>query len=82
MEDKGFKVKAYKLVMEKLLHELRSPIIPWTKYQGDEPLFIPELEMGRVDKLKSLYSVTPDLREMDIDPDEYDYFKKFILGHE
>lgn len=82
MEDKGFKVKTYKQIIDSLSQEIGGPLIPWPKYQGDEPTFTQEKDMGRVDRLKDLYSVTPDLRELEVDMDEYDYFKKFILGYE
>ncbi len=60
----------------------QKPIIGWTKYQSDEESFIPDIPKIRADKLKALYAITPNTKELEADPEIYNYFKKEFLRGE
>jgi hypothetical protein len=82
MEEEGFNIKTYKDIINSMAEDIHKPIIGWTKYQSDEKLFIPDLPNTRADKLKAKYAITPNTRELEIDPEIYNYFKKEFLGDE
>ena len=60
--------------------EIQQPIIGWTKYQSDEKSFIPEIPEKRVDKLKSKYAITPDIKKLDVDAEIYEHVKSNCLA--
>lgn len=82
MEDEGFTIKLYRDIINTWTEDIHKPIIGWTKYQSDEKLFIPGLPPNRADKLKTKYSITPNTRELEVDTEIYNYFKKEFLGDE
>ena len=82
MEEEGFNIKTYKDIINSMTEDIHKPIIGWTKYQSDEKLFIPDLPHNRADKLKAKYAITPNTRELEVDPDIYNYFKKEFLKDE
>lgn len=82
MEEEGFSIKAYKDVINSFTEDIHRPIIGWTKYQSDEKLFIPDLPHNRADKLKAKYAITPNTRELEVDTEIYNYFKKEFLRDE
>jgi hypothetical protein len=82
MEEEGFTVKVYRDKIYLMTEDIYKPIIGWTKYQSDEKLFIPDLPHNRMDKLKEKYSITPNIRELEVDREIYNYFKKEFLRDE
>lgn len=82
MEEEGFTVKTYKDLINSMTEDIHKPIIAWTKYLSDERLFIPDLPNNRVDKLKAKYSITPNTRELEVDPELYRYFREEFLNDE
>jgi hypothetical protein len=82
MEEEGFNVKTYKDIINSMTEDIHKPIIHWTKYQSDEKLFMPDQPHTRADKLKAKYAITPNTRELEVDPEIYNYFKKEFLGDE
>jgi hypothetical protein len=67
MEETGFNVKTYKDMIRVLTDEVYTPIIDWNKYLSDQDVFIPETTKKRVDKLKEIYSITPNMDELEVD---------------
>lgn len=80
MEEDGFTIKAYKDMINSMTEDIHKPIIGWTKYQSDEESFIPDIPHIRADKLKAKYAITPNIKELEVDTDIYNYFKKEFLG--
>lgn len=82
MEEEGFSIKTYRDIINSMTEDIHKPIIAWTKYQSDENLFIPDLPHNRADKLKAKYAITPNTRELEVDTEIYNYFKKEFLRDE
>ncbi len=82
MEEEGFSIKTYKDIINSMTEDIHKPIIGWTKYQSDEERFIPDIPKIRADKLKALYAITPNTKELEVDPEIYNYFKKEFLRGE
>lgn len=82
MEEEGFSIKTYRDIINSMTEDIHKPIIGWTKYQSDEKLFIPDLPHNRADKLKAKYAITPNTRELEVDTEIYNYFKKEFLRDE
>lgn len=82
MEDKGFNVKTYKDMVKLLSEQVYTPIIGWGKYESRELYFMPDIPNPRVDKLKALYSVCPNIEELEVDKDIYENYKAKTLGDE
>lgn len=82
MEEEGFTVKVYKDKINLMTEDIYKPIIGWTKYLSDYKEFIPGDPRERMDKLKEKYSITPNIRELEVDTEIYNYFKKEFLQDE
>jgi len=82
MEETGFNVKTYKDIIGDLTQDIFNPIIGWFKYQSDMKEFIPGYPSKRLDTLKSKYSITPNIAELEVDQEIYQWFKTNILGDE
>jgi hypothetical protein len=82
MEDEGFVIKTYKDMINSMTEDIHKPIIGWTKYQSDEESFLPDKPNIRADKLKAKYAITPNTRELEVDTQIYNYFKKEYLRNE
>lgn len=82
MEEEGFSIKTYRDIINSMTEDIHKPIIGWTKYQSDEKLFIPDLPHNRADKIKAKYAITPNTRELEVDTEIYNYFKKEFLKDE
>jgi hypothetical protein len=82
MEEEGFVIKTYKDMINSMTEDIHKPIIGWTKYQSDEESFLPDIPNIRADKLKAKYAITPNTRELEVDTQIYNYFKKEYLRNE
>lgn len=82
MEEEGFSIKTYKEIINNMTEDIHKPIIGWTKYQSEEKLFISDLPHKRADKLKAKYAITPNTKELEVDIEIYNYFKKEFLKDE
>jgi hypothetical protein len=82
MEEEGFIIKTYKDLINSMTEDIHKPIIGWTKYQSDEESFTPDMPKIRADKLKAKYAITPNTRELEVDTQIYNYFKKEYLRNE
>jgi hypothetical protein len=76
MDEEGFSIKTYRDIINSMTEDIHKPIIGWTKYQSDEKHFIPDKPKNRLDKLKAKYAITPNTRELEVDTEIYNYFKK------
>lgn len=82
MEEEGFTVKIYKDKINLMTEDIYKPIIGWTKYLSEIKEFIPGDPRDRMDKLKEKYSIAPNIRELEVDTEIYNYFKKEFLQDE
>jgi len=82
MEENNFNVKTYKDMIEALSTSVEAPIIGWDKYQSDTDSFTPGDPNSRRDKLKGKFAITPNLKELEVDTEIYNYFKKEFLRDE
>lgn len=79
MEDEGFNIKIYKEAIDKMREDIYRPIIGWDKYLSSESSFINGFPK-RADKIKSKYSIAPDISQLEVDNDIYNYYKREYLG--
>lgn len=82
MEETGFNVKLYRDMIRVITEEVLSPVIGWGKYLSDQDHFIASLPKGRLDKLKSLYSITPNPKDLEVDEEIYSWFRDNFLRDE
>ena len=81
MDKKGFNVKTYKDMIRVISEDVYSPIIGWEKYISEKKTFITGIPQ-RVDKLKSIYSITPVVSELEVDKEIYEHYMKNYLEDE
>lgn len=79
MEEEGLTIKTYVDVINVMTEDIHKPIIGWTKYHSDLKQFMPEFATPRADKLKAKYAIAPNTRELEIDIEIYNKFKKDFL---
>lgn len=82
MEETGFNVRFYKDMIKVTTEEVLRPVIGWGKYQSDQDRFIASMPKGRLDKLKSLYSITPDPEDLKVDEAIYNWFMNEFLRND
>ena len=58
-----------------------KPTIGWEKYISEKKTFITGIPQ-RVDKLKSIYSITPIVSELEVDKEIYEHYMKNYLEDE
>lgn len=75
MDEKGFKVKAYRESILAISERAKTQIIGWEKYEGTS-----KSANDREKKLLEQYAVCPDISEIQVNEEEYKWFKKHILG--
>lgn len=76
MDDRGFNVKTYKKGIKELGDQIYYPIIGWPKYSGK---INTGLEHPRLDKIIQKYAMCPNVEELEIDQEEYDWYRKYFL---
>ena len=77
MEDKGFNVKTYKENIKQMTTQVYSPIIGWAKYSGELNTGLPH---PRLEEIIKKYAICPNVRELKVDEEMYNWFKVNILG--
>jgi hypothetical protein len=77
MEDKGFNVKTFKDQIQLMTQDVYSPIIGWPKYYGELKTGLPH---PRLDEVIKKYNICPNIRELNIDPKQRDFFRYEIMG--
>jgi len=76
MDDRNFNVKTYKKVIENMGKQARLSIIGWGKYYGTIKT---GFEHPRIERLISKYAICPDPQEIQVDQDQYVWFRKYFL---
>jgi hypothetical protein len=79
MEAKGFNVKTYKENIKQMTTQVYSPIIGWAKYSGELNTGLPH---PRLEEIIKKYAICPNVGELKVDEDMYNWFKVNILGDE
>ena len=82
MEESSFNVKTYKKMIEAHSDSVEAPIIGWTKYLSEIDSFMPDFPNSRRYKLKSKFAITPNLEELKVDKDIYNWFIDNFLRDE
>lgn len=79
MEERGFNVKTYKEQLKKMTAKIYEPIIGWDKYSGEisSPLSHPRLE-----RIVKKYAICPNMDDLKVDEEEYNWFKRYFLDGE
>lgn len=77
MKDKGFNIKTYKDKIQEMTDQVYDPILKWEECEDSFSIYNPLL-----DKLKSKYFITPNIRELKVDVNEYNEFKELFLDRE
>jgi hypothetical protein len=77
MDSKGFNVKTYKENIKQMSGEIYSPIIGWAKYYGELNTGLPH---PRLEEIIKKYAICPNIGELKVDEDLYNWFKVNILG--
>jgi hypothetical protein len=79
MEERGFNVKTYKDEINVMSGDVYRDIIGWDKYSGklDTSVFHPRLL-----KVMKKYAVCPDPKEIKVDEEQYNWYRKFFLDGE
>lgn len=81
MGETGFNPETYKNLIKKFTEDAYTNVIGWDKYLSISDTFM-KLDNPFLDKHKFRYNITPDLTELEINEDEYNWFKKSIGGDE
>jgi hypothetical protein len=77
MEDKGYNVKTYKDHIKLMTEDVLTPIIGWAKYYGEINTGLPH---PRMEEIIKKYAICPDIRNINIDTKERDFFRYEIMG--
>ena len=79
MEERGFNVKTYKEQIKIMTAKIYEPIIGWDKYSGEisSPLSHPRLE-----KIIKKYAICPNMDELKVDENQYNWFRRYFLDGE
>jgi len=79
MEEEGFSIKTYRDIINSMTESIHKPVISWTKYQQEELI---TQTPNRDEKLRAKYAIVPNTRELEVDTEIYNYFKKEFLRDE
>ena len=85
MDEEGFNVKAYKEIIKDIDEAVLQRVIGWSKYLEEDSNFIIGSPNERVDKIKkgkAKYNIAPNLYNIKVDEDIYNYFTKEYLKDE
>ena len=79
MEERGFNVKTYKEQIKIMTAKIYEPIIGWDKYSGEIP---PPLSYPRLERIVKKYAICPNMDDLKVDEEEYNWFKRYFLDGE
>ncbi|MFV0180293.1 hypothetical protein OBK28_12070 [Empedobacter falsenii] len=82
MKKQSFKVKTYENKLNEMKSQVLSPIVGWGKYEGDLYLDSEDISFQRIKDILKQYSISPDISKVDIDNNQYNWFKRNILRDE
>jgi hypothetical protein len=79
MEERGFNVKTYKEEIKQMTTQVYSPIIGWAKYSGELNTGLPH---PRLEEIIKKYAICPNIGEIKVDEEEYNWFRRYFLDGE
>ena len=79
MEERGFNVKTYKEQLKKMTAKIYEPIIGWAKYSGE---ISSKLSHPRLERIVKKYAICPNMDDLKVDEEEYNWFKRYFLDGE
>ncbi len=79
MEERGFNVKTYKEQLKKMTAKIYEPIIGWDKYSGE---ISSTLSHPRLERIVKKYAICPNMDDLKVDEEEYNWFKRYFLDGE
>ena len=79
MEERGFNVKTYKEQLKKMTAKIYEPIIGWDKYSGEISSL---LSHPRLERIAKKYAICPNMDDLNVDEEEYNWFKRYFLDGE
>ena len=79
MEERDFNVKTYKQQIKQMTTQVYSPIIGWAKYSGELNTGLPH---PRLEKIIKKYAICPNMDELKVDEDQYNWFRRYFLDGE
>lgn len=79
MEERGFNVKTYKEQIKIMTAKIYEPIIGWDKYSGEIPS---PLSHPRLERIVKKYAICPNMDDLKVDEEEYNWFKRYFLDGE
>ena len=85
MDEEGFNVKAYKEIIKDIDEAVLQSVIGWSKYLEIDSNFIvgsPNERVDKIKKAKAKYNIAPNLYNIKVDEDIYNYFTKEYLKDE
>ena len=79
MDERGFNIKTYKDQIKNMTTQVYSPIIGWAKYSGELNTGLPH---PRLEKIIKKYAICPNMDELKVDEDQYNWFRRYFLDGE
>ena len=79
MEERGFNVKTYKQQIKQMTTDIYRPIIGWAKYSGELNTGLPH---PRLEKIVKKYAICPNMDELKVDENQYNWFRRYFLDGE
>ncbi len=79
MEERGFNVKTYKEQIKIMTAKIYEPIIGWDKYSGEISSL---LSHPRLERIVKKYAICPNMDDLKVDEEEYNWFKRYFLDGE
>lgn len=79
MEERGFNVKTYKQQIKQMTTDIYRPIIGWAKYSGELNTGLPH---PRLEKIIKKYAICPNMDELKVDEEQYNWFRRYFLDGE
>lgn len=82
MEEEGFNVKTFKEIIDSMTEDIYRPIIGWDKYREDSTEFFRGSPKPELDKIKDQYNIAPNIYNLEVDTQIYNWFKTNLLSNE
>ena len=76
IKKEGFNIKTYNNIIQDITNEIYRPIIGWDKYLSSSYTFLENAGAQRIDHIKSIYNITPNIKDLKIDKTIYDSYKR------
>ena len=76
MKERGFNIKTYKEQIKQMTTDIYRPIIGWAKYSGELNTGLPH---PRLEKIIKKYAICPNMDELKVDEEQYNWFRRYFL---